>query len=175
MSGPEMTDQTETVVLELTTTEAERLSALEATIDRGMRTFVEVGHALAEIRDARLYRDAHDRFEDYCQERWGFVASRARQLIAAAEVVSLASVTDVTPESEAVARELAPLREEPDKLRAAWQEAVDNHDGKPTAKAVQQIVQQYREPEAKPDPPYTSCPACGQRVRADKPLKGDFR
>lgn len=33
-----------------------RLEELEATIERGLTTFVEVGLALLEIRDSRLYR-----------------------------------------------------------------------------------------------------------------------
>lgn len=40
----------------LTTTETERLTDLETTIERGLKTFVEVGQALMEIRDGRLYR-----------------------------------------------------------------------------------------------------------------------
>lgn len=53
------------------------------------------------------------------------VASRARQLIGAAETVELleASVTNVTPQSEAQARELAPLRGDPGRMSDVWAEA----------------------------------------------------
>jgi hypothetical protein len=123
-----------------------RLDELEDIIERGLATFVEVGGALLEIRASRLYRETHDTFEFYCRERWGFVASRARQLMAAAEV---ASVTDVTPElptpsSEAVARELVPLRAEPETLREAWTEAVDLHGPAPTAVQVREVVDEKR-------------------------------
>ena len=40
----------------LTVQEETRKAQLEATIERGMQTFVEVGLALMEIRDGRLYR-----------------------------------------------------------------------------------------------------------------------
>ena len=45
----------------LATTEATRLAELEATVAAGLRTFVEVGEALREIRDQRLYRADHAR------------------------------------------------------------------------------------------------------------------
>ncbi len=73
---------------ELSDGETGRLAELEAVVERGLQTFVEVGEALGEIRDQRLYRATHRTFEEYCRDRWGFVASRARQLIAAAETVT---------------------------------------------------------------------------------------
>lgn len=123
--------------------EAGRLESCEARIERGLATFVDVGQALLEVRDGRLYRAGHGTFEDYCRERWGMVASRARQLIAAAETA--ATVTDVTPDlptprNEAVARELAPLRSDPPRLREAWQQAVEEHGPEPTAAQVRDKV-----------------------------------
>ena len=60
---------------------------LERIIESGLRTFEDVGNALASIREKKLYRAEHDTFEAYCKQRWGFSSSRARQLVAAAEVV----------------------------------------------------------------------------------------
>lgn len=56
---------------QLTTTESSKLCQLESTIEAGLKTFVEVGSALMEIRDSRLYRQEFGTFEDYCRERWG--------------------------------------------------------------------------------------------------------
>ena len=53
----------------LTTAERSRLNDLEATIERGQEVFIEVGLALAEVHDARLYRDTHRTFEGYLRER----------------------------------------------------------------------------------------------------------
>jgi hypothetical protein len=61
----------------------ERLTELEDVIERGLSNFIEVGRALTEIRDSKLYRETHPTFEAYCQERWGFSARRAYQLIEA--------------------------------------------------------------------------------------------
>src|SRR4051794_22622304 len=74
--------------------EREDRARLEAVVDRGLAAFLEVGTALTEIRDRRLYRDTHDTFENYCREHWRIGASRARQLISAAEAA--ANVESVT-------------------------------------------------------------------------------
>ena len=59
---------------------------------QGVAVFVEVGKALAKIRDGRLYRETHATFEAYCAERWGWSRVRAHQLIESSEVAG-----DVTP------------------------------------------------------------------------------
>lgn len=112
-----------------------RLSELEATIERGLATFVEVGQALLEIRDSRLYRDSHGTFEDYCRERWGFNRQRASQLIQASEV---SKYLDSPPQNDAQARELAPLKDDPERMVEAWEEA--SADGAPTAETVREAV-----------------------------------
>jgi hypothetical protein len=108
----------------------------EAVIERGLSGFIEVGSALLKIRDSRLYRQSFRTFEQYCRERWGMVASRARQLCLAAEAVNnLESVTNVTPANEAQARPLAPLA--PEQQREAWSRAVETApNGHPTAAHV---------------------------------------
>jgi hypothetical protein len=55
----------------LTPVEIESLNQLEATARDGLGTYVQVGNALAEIRDQHLYRDSHPSFEAYVSERWG--------------------------------------------------------------------------------------------------------
>src|SRR5262245_60804584 len=48
------------------------LTKYEAIIERGKKTFVEVGLALCSIKDKRLYRQTHTNFQSYCVQRWGF-------------------------------------------------------------------------------------------------------
>ena len=55
----------------------------EAVIERGLKTFVDVGNALMAIRDGRLYREQHATFEDYCHGRWGMNRGHANRLIRA--------------------------------------------------------------------------------------------
>lgn len=123
--------------------ERERLHELEAVVERGVRTFIEVGEALREIRDGRLYRETHGTFEVYCRERWGFARSTAYQYLDAADVVSAIADTGLpAPENEGQARELAPLRDEPENMAEAWREA--NSDGEPTAAKVREAVSRHR-------------------------------
>lgn len=121
------------------------LAEREAVIERGLGTFVEVGAALMGIRDDRQYRESHDTFEDYCRERWGLSKPYASQLIVASQTVAIATVEDrPAPASESVARELAPLRAEPEQLREAWTEALEQHGPSPTAVQVREVVRERR-------------------------------
>ena len=46
------------------------LQELEQIVERGLANFVEVGRALAEISERKLYRaEGFDTFEKYCAER----------------------------------------------------------------------------------------------------------
>ena len=58
-----------------------RLHKLEAVVERGSKTVLDVAAALAEIRDARLYRGTHSSFADYVEERFGFGRRWADMLI----------------------------------------------------------------------------------------------
>lgn len=114
--------------------ERSRLEQLESVIERGLATFVEVGEALAEIRDSRLYLESHGSFEDYCRQRWGLGRSRAYQLIDAAAVSTIVDIPN-----EAQARELVPLLDQPAELAAALDDAQLN--GPVTAATVREAVE----------------------------------
>lgn len=89
---------------------AQRLAHCENVISRGLQTFIEVGEALLTIRNNRLYRHSHDTFDNYCQERWGWTAGRARQLIGAAQTATNVAITGgPAPATESQARELSGL------------------------------------------------------------------
>ena len=119
---------------------------LESVIKRGLDTFIEVGHALAEIRDRRLYRIEHGTFDDYLAQKWNMSRSKASRLIGAAEMARLLPSGN-TPKTEAVIRPLAKLP--PTERAGAWQEAVAaSPTGKPTAKEVQAVVVKVSKPAA---------------------------
>jgi hypothetical protein len=117
-----------------------RLAELESEIEGGLRSFIRVGQALREIHDQHLYHAEWDSFGAYCRERWALSRSRAYQLVDAAEVCeALASTTvDTMPENEAQARQLAPLKDRPAEMLAAWREASAGADI--TARGVRAIV-----------------------------------
>lgn len=118
------------------------IEELEEVIGRGLETFVEVGDALAEVRDAKLYLQFHPTFEAYCSERWGLTRKRAYDLIGAAESVNELSPMGDTPKptNERQARELAPLKGQPESAAAAMRAANEATGGKPTAKAIADAV-----------------------------------
>ena len=72
--------------MSLTPIEQNNLVELEATIEKNLKSFYEVGFALMQIRDNKLYRENYITFEHYCKEKWRMSRPRAYQLIAAAEV-----------------------------------------------------------------------------------------
>lgn len=122
------------------TTVGPRLRELEAIVERGKHVFLEVGRALLVIREERCFKErGFKTFEDYCQEHWGFSRSYAHRLIDAAEVVETLPIGNA-PASESVARELTPLKAEPEKVREAWTETVEAHGPKPTAAQTRESV-----------------------------------
>jgi hypothetical protein len=102
------------------------LQRAERAIAKGLKSFLEVGMALKEIRDKRLYRQHYRTFEEYCIQRWEMSRPRAYQLCAASEVMEdLSTNVDkrLLPESEAQARPLTWLKETKHRRRA-WKTAV---------------------------------------------------
>src|SRR5581483_12316208 len=132
-----------------------RFDACEAVIRAGLATFYDVGAALLEIREDRLYREiGYQRFEDYCRERWDMDDSYARRLLDANQVrtaIRSAPIGAVSlPANEAQVRELMPvLRAEPTRVAAVWQAAVERGGDHVTAKVVATVV---REQFAAPPP-----------------------
>lgn len=134
---------------ELTKRELARLGTLEVSVTKGLASFFEVGAALKEIRDSRLYRESHDTFEDYCQERWGIDKTYAHRNICAAELRSeLVPIGTILPANEAQCRPLTKLSDTD--RQTAWQEVIERapetEDGTKliTAKLVEEVVKEYR-------------------------------
>lgn len=73
---------------DLTTVEDSRLKQCEQIIKGGLTAFCDVGDALCEIRDAKLYRNTHGTFKDYCKDKWQLGESRVYQLMDQAVVVA---------------------------------------------------------------------------------------
>ena len=111
----------------------QRLAELEKTIARGKKTFVEVGLALAEIRDLRLYRRDYSGFAEYCREKWGWEKAYANHVIRAADVVKgLPGETATMVANERAARELG--KAEPEERAVIVQAIAD--EGKPVTAAA---------------------------------------
>ena len=145
-----------TSLAELSADELSTLSVYEGVIRQGLESFVEVGNALARIRDARLYRAEFATFEDYCQTRWSLSRRHVNRLIAANDVVEDLGPMGPKPETE---RQTRPLVAVPKEERAeVWQEVVatapvDAKTSKPkiTAKHVEKVVEQSKKMVDTPD------------------------
>ena len=72
--------------------ESEKLRECEQTIDKGLRNFVDVGMALLEIQQHRLYRGTFPTFAQYCKERWGMSGRSGYRMIESAQIVGLLPV-----------------------------------------------------------------------------------
>jgi hypothetical protein len=157
----------------ITMQESARLVELERKIETGMTTFVEVGNALMEIRDSRLYRVEYKTFEAYCRDKWGMSKVRATQLIGAAKVsANLVTVVTKTPTTESQARPLTvlPAEQQPQ----AWERAVEIAEGEqPTARQVEEAVAEFNESveaEGAPEAEDPSAPSEGLHY-ADKAIR----
>jgi hypothetical protein len=110
-----------------------RLNQLEEIIERGKETFVEVGLALLEIRDKRLYKESYSSFDSYCRERWGYDRTYAHRLIDAADTAhKMLPIGNISSESQA--RELAPLmKEDEQEAVKVWRDLKNEYGDKVTA------------------------------------------
>jgi hypothetical protein len=123
--------------------EKRHLVMLEKRIENGLAVFRQVGEALMEIRDKRLYRESHSNFDAYCKARWAFDRGRAYQLIGAAEVARAIPAEFHGPSNEAQARELVPLmRENPSVVAEIWKE-VSASDEPVSASRIREVVRQH--------------------------------
>lgn len=130
--------------------EVTRLAHCERVIERGLSTFVTVGAALWEIREAKLYRASHGTIETYVRERWGISRQHAGRLMtAAATARALRDAPEMEPrgyilepETEKQVRPLTSL--EPEQAAEAWGRAVDAAGGQPTAQQVAQAAAEVK-------------------------------
>ena len=117
--------------------ESSDLIRLEKIIGRGLGTFIEVGEALAEIRDRRLYRIEHQTFEAYCREKWNLSRIHAHRLITASETVAMLPTGNKTAiKSERAARELAKI--EPERRADVVADVVASTGGNVTGAAIRE-------------------------------------
>jgi len=134
---------------QLSSEERARLHTLERTIERGLANFLEVGKALLEIRDQRLYR-AHGSFEQYCHQRFGITQHRGLAIIRSTQVADHLLAGPASPEGDAplpadlAEQSLRPLhRVDPELAAQIWRLA--SRLGKPTGPVVGRIVRVVEE------------------------------
>lgn len=124
---------------------------MEMNIKKGLETFIVVGASLDRIRSLRLFREDFETYEDYCESRWGFKASRARQLIGAFRTVE-SLTSEVKPANEAQTRILNRVSVE--QRDEVWTEIVkSNPDAPPTTAEIREAVERWEKKNGKaPEP-----------------------
>lgn len=164
------------VEVSLTSDESTRRDQLEAVVDRGLETFVEVGQALVQLREWNLYRSTHGTFSTYVKDRFGLGTARAYRIIEAAKIADAVSpMGDIRNERQA--RELTGLSTET--AQQVYMSAVEATDGRVTAAALRQAREQIapKSPAADdstPQPPVTS-PPVAQPPAVQTPPEGKLR
>lgn len=103
---------------------SDRLTTLEGVIGRGLR-FVEIGLALHEIADERLFAATHESFKSYLRERWGFEPGWAYSQMYGARVAEAITAAHGPLPAGLSADALRPLwpllnREGPEAVAQAW-------------------------------------------------------
>lgn len=135
-------------------TEVFSLATCEATISAGLKSFYEVGKALAQIRDAKLYKEkGYGTFESYCKEVWDMSKPRAFELMKAQDTISnlkKSAIADKMPATESQCRPLTKLT--PADQQKVWKQVVtecERGNVKVTAKRVEQEVKKFLSPQVK--------------------------
>lgn len=123
--------------------EMAELMACEAVIANDWENEVQVGMALIQVRDNKLWRNDYRDFKAYYRVRWAFSHTKVYRLVSAVGIYkNLVQMKDVPkPESEASLRPLIPLT--PEQAQQVWQKAAALASGNPiTERLVRRAVKE---------------------------------
>ena len=114
------------------------------------QSFYNAAMALKTLRDKKLYRETHKRFESYVEDKFGFTKRKAYYLIDAYDVVNnLKSepMVHFLPTSERQCREVAKLP--PQQQPQGWLTSVEKAGGRqPPARIIRQVVKEMKPEES---------------------------
>lgn len=131
----------------LTADEKKRLNSCEASIRAGLKSFYNVGRALSDIAQFKLYRDTHSTFAGYAKEKWDMTTARVSQLQHAYRVHALLTSLEIkpVPATESQCRPLVrvPADENMDAAIVEIWSAVIADGEKITAKKVNDAVDEF--------------------------------
>ena len=115
----------------MNTVQISRFNELEQIIEKGLRTFIDVGRCFVEIKESGLYKEKYKTFEAYCDQRWGFSLNYAERLMRTVRTEdtlkkSMPMGTEL-PTNERQAREIDGLTDE--QKQEAWSESIKTAPG----------------------------------------------
>lgn len=138
---------------QLTTLEKSRLSECESIIEKSMSSFYDMGIALREIRELKLYKEEYSTFDEYCVAKWSIKKDYANKVIGSSDVIdNLNTIVSVLPKSEGQTRPLTKLKD-PEIQKQAWHDVVKESEethAPITAKKVEEVVGRYCNPCVNP-------------------------
>jgi hypothetical protein len=123
-----------------------RLHALERVIEGGLRSFLEVGKALLQIRDEQLFRPLYASFGDYLVKRWGVTYTQGASLMRSTLVAEILLAGPAAPGGEAplpvdlAESTLRPLQKLSPELQSACWRLASRLTEKPSSYIVSRIV-----------------------------------
>jgi hypothetical protein len=124
---------------DLTLIERNDLQYHEQRIEQWSKHTELAADSFRAIRDGKLYKSTHARFEDYCRDRWGHTRQHINRLIRAVDIVDHLEMepngSKVITESQA--RELAKV---PEVKREEVVEQTVKRDGKLTARGIKETA-----------------------------------
>jgi len=129
----------------LTEPEVMRKFAYEEVIASGWNNIIQVGMALAAMRDQELYREEFLTFQDYCLVNWQYGRRYVDYLISAVQVLTNLSTSSsqIRPEHETQLRPLIGLT--PEQAVQAWERAAAKAGArKVTEKLVRQAMNELQ-------------------------------
>ncbi len=135
----------------LTAREQSKLQKCLQVIAYGFSAYVEMGQALATIRDEKLYRESHETFEEFVEDVVNVARSRAYQLMNRAEVfVEMSNFLDKSGNTlprlkEAHVAELARIENVEDRAKVwnSLEQSQQSGNMRLTAKAVRAEVEKH--------------------------------
>ena len=144
------TPDTDVALSPLTKEEKKDWKRLQRVVSKGIDGQWEMGAALLEINERKLYREEYEKFGDYLRNQHEISKSRGYQLIDAAAVrMQLEKVNHGghLPESERQCRELAVVPA--DELSKVWEQVLQTaseQDIPVTGKLIRQHTAEFRTP-----------------------------
>lgn len=118
----------------LSPSEVRELGKCEAIVRKGMKSYVEVGFALARIQEGKLFLQDFPSFKAYTKSRLGISGVHARDLIRSSMVAAeLRRHNLPIPSNASFARTLAPL--DPKLQVEVWRECVESDPTSPPTPA----------------------------------------
>ena len=116
----------------MNTLQISRFNELEDIIEKGLRTFIDVGRCFVEIKESGLYKEKYKTFEAYCDQRWGFSLNYAEKLMRTVRTEdalkkSSTMVPPSLPTNERQSRAMDGLTDS--QKQEAWRESLETAPG----------------------------------------------